>query len=265
VVALEYFAVRPFFDSRIQVLLARNTTQLEAIAADLKRIQANCGGAVNTQIVEVSVRSDLLGIDRPIQDLVSGEALSPSQRFRELLAVGRIPIDKRVRYSTDATVGDLLNRSGILAVSFDIGMNEFANLETTCNAKIQNIAVELVGADLGSALPTVSLLYDGTSRLRSCQPDVETIAELIGPEATPFGEVTQFKTPGRSISPVAGINEFPSTGNESLGGLPLASQYTLLVDQNVGENGSIDWDQLEDVKLRIEYGYQDLFPSGQCQ
>src|SRR5690606_21208134 len=33
VVALEYLAVRPFMDARLQVLLARNTAQLIAIAA----------------------------------------------------------------------------------------------------------------------------------------------------------------------------------------------------------------------------------------
>ncbi len=265
VVALEYFAVRPFFDSRIQILLARNTAQLEEIAEDLERIQDSCGGAVNAQTVEVSVRDDLLGITRPIENFETGETLAPAQRFHAILEEARIPVDRRVRYRSDATVGDLLNRSGILATSFDIGMNEFANLATTCNAKISEVAVELVGENLGSALPTVSLLYDGTSRLRSCQPNIEALVSLIGPTATPFAEVTEFQTPGRSVSPVAGINEFPVDSNTTLGGLPLSSQYTVLIDPLAGENRDVDWSALEDVRLRIKYTYQDLFPLGQCQ
>lgn len=265
VVALEYFAVRPFFDSRIQIMLARNTTQLEAIAEDLQRIQDSCGGAVNRQVVDVSVRDDLLDITRDMTDFTTGEAVSPAERFRSLLEVGRIPVDKRVRYRSDATVGTLLNRGDVLAVSFDLGLNEFANLENACNAKIERIAIQLQGEDLGTALPTVSLLYDGTSRLRSCQPDIQSIVETLGPDATPFDEITEFRTPGRSMSPVAGINEFPETGNETLGGLPLSSQYTLLIDPEAGENADIDWSNLDDVRLRIEYTYQDLFPAGRCQ
>jgi hypothetical protein len=38
-VAMEYFAVRPFLDQRIQILLARNTFQLEAIAEEMLRLQ----------------------------------------------------------------------------------------------------------------------------------------------------------------------------------------------------------------------------------
>lgn len=265
VVALEYFAVRPFFDARIQILLARNTTQLEAIAQDLERIQAQCGGAQNNQVVEVSVRNDLLGINRPVVDLQTGAPLSPAERFRDLMTEARVPIDKRVRYQSDATVGDLLTRGGVLAVTFDIGMNEFANLANTCNAKVKSLAIQLVGDGLGEGLPTVSVLYDGTSRLRSCQPDITAIVELVGADVTPFSEVTEFKTPGRSVSPVAGINAFTADGNISLGGLPLVSQYTVLIDPEAGENGRIDWAQLDDVKLRVEYTYQDLFPAGQCQ
>jgi len=64
---------------------------------------------------------------------------------------------------------------------------------------------------------------------------------------------------------VAGVNAFQADGNLTLGGLPIASQYTILIDTEAGENGRIDWDKLEDIRLRFEYGYQDLFPAGQCQ
>ncbi len=266
-VALEYFAVRPFFDQRIQILLARNTTQLEAIAQDLQRIQMSCGGIVNNQTVEVSLREDLLGITQPTVDLQTDSVVTATERFRKVLQAGRIPVDKRVRYRTDTTVGDLLNRGGVLAATFDLGMDDFANLGTTCNAKMASVSLQLVGEGLGDALPVVNILYDGTSRLRSCQPDIKGLVELIGADITPFGEITELKTPGRSISTVAGISEFPASGSEnrSLGGLPLVSQYTVLIDPTAGNNEDIDWSKLEDIILKVEYTYQDLFPTGQCQ
>jgi hypothetical protein len=263
-VAIEYFAVRPFFDLRIQLLLARNTAQLEQIAAEILRLQNSCGGAVNTETVEVSVRKDLLGITQPIENLQTKGSLTPEERFRAVLDAGRIPIDKRVRYRADATVGDLLKRGGVLAATFDVGMNDFANLASTCNAKMKSVSLQLVGEGLGDARPTVSLLYDGTSRMRSCQPDIKNIVALVGADVTPFDEVTVFKTAGRSISPVAGVGEF-TAGNQSLGGLPVASQYTVLIDPTLGENSKIDWSKLDDIVMRVEYTYQDLFPPGQCQ
>ncbi len=267
VVALEYFAVRPFFDQRIQILLARNTTQLEAIAAQLTRLQGSCGGAVNNQTVELSLRDDLLGLTSPTKNLQTGEDVTPVERFRNELTAARIPVDKRIRYKSDSTVGDLLNRSGIFAATFSFDMDTFANLSNVCNAKVASVSIQLVGEGLGTARPTVTVLYDGTSQLRSCQPDIKQIVETIGPTQTSFAEITQFKAKGRSISPIASINEFGAEGNEnkSLGGLPLVSQYTVLIDPRAGENSRIAWNKLEDVKLKVNYGYQDLFPAGQCQ
>lgn len=263
-VALEYLAVRPFIDQRIQILLARNTFQLEAIAGELDRLQMSCGGALNTTNVEVSVRSDLLGIDRGIVDEATGQELDAAARFRSILASAVVPIDKRVRYTSDGDVGDLVRNGDVQAATFDISLTDFANLEATCNAKVSSIAIELVGADLGTGRPTVSVLYDGASSVRSCQPNITTLVESVGRDATAFGSVTTFRTAGRSVSPVAGINEAGSS-NATLQGLPLASQYTVLIDPSIGENGSINWDALEDIVLHIEYVTQDLFPSGQCQ
>lgn len=169
-------------------------------------------------------------------------------------------------YTSHSTLGDLLenNDGRVGGVTFDIGLDDSANLAATCNAKVDAISVQLVG-DLGKARPTVSVLYDGTSRLRSCQPGIAEHVELIGTERTHFGEITLLKTPGRAIAPLAGINTWLEDSNESLGGLPLASQYTLLIDTKLGENDELDWSQLEDVLLKVEYSYSDLFPEGQCE
>ena len=262
-VAIEYLAVRPFIDQRIQILLARNTFQLEDIAEELDRLQMSCGGATNTTNVRVSVRDDLLGIGRGILE-GNGVELDAAARFRAILANAVVPIDKRVRYTSDGDVGDLVRSRDVQAATFDISLTDFANLEATCNAKVASVSIELVGADLGTGRPTVSLLYDGASSVRSCQPNINTIVESIGRDATTFGSITTFRTAGRSISPVAGINEAGSS-NATLQGLPLASQYTVLIDQEIGENASINWDALQDIVLHIEYVAQDVFPIGQCQ
>ena len=148
-------------------------------------------------------------------------------------------------------------------------VNEFANLAASCNARIDAFDVQLVGDDLGDALPTVSVVYDGTSRLRSCQPDLVDYVNGLDPGATAFSDVTTFRSPSRAISIIAGVNQFTSDDfaegvNRTLSGLPLASSYTVLIDPTMGENGDINWDALQDIRLRVRYGYQDFFPRGEC-
>lgn len=264
--ALEYLAVRPFVDHRMRILLARNPLQLERIALSLDQIQNTCGGNTSNASLDVSVRDDLLGINQPISD-IDGTVIDPAGRFRSLLQRGSVPIDRRVRYSTDTTVGGLVSRgNGVLAASFSLSLSEFGNLALACNAKMVSFDVALMG-NLGSGLPVVTVLYDGTSQVRSCQPDIDAYVQSIGgPKWTHFGKTTLFHTTGRSASPNAGINGYlpGMNANVTLDGLPLATEYTLLIDTTVGANASLDWSKLEDVRLRINYGYQDLFAAGQC-
>ena len=63
---------------------------------------------------------------------------------------------------------------------------------------------------------------------------------------------------------MAGIDA-PGSENRTPRGLPLASQYTLLIDPRIGENSGIGWARLDDVILRIEYVSQDVFHTGQCK
>lgn len=267
-VAMEYFAVRPFMDQRIQILLARNTYQLEDIAAEMDRLQRSCGGPLSEQSSTVALTS-LLGVEDPFVDSADDQLYTPAERLRAVFERGAVPIDTRTRYSTGESIGDLLNRGEVWSATVNLDISRFANLASTCNAKIVSFDVQLVGEDLGNAQPTITILYDGTSRLRSCQPGISDYVEQFGPEATSFNEITTFRTPARSVSPVAGINAFPSdsggTGNLSLAGLPLASQYTVLIDRQLGENININWDRVQDVLLRVNYAYQDVFPVGQCE
>ncbi len=260
-VALEYYAVRPFIDQRLAILLARNPSQLEAISNELVRLQNACGGNVNTAIAELSLRDDLLKVG------FETEARTGAERFREVLKRGNVPIDTQVRYSTDQRVGDLLRARKVLAATFTLSLDDFANLPQTCNSKVASLDVQLVGEGLGTARPTVSVLYDGTSTLRSCQPNIRDLVSTLAPGTTSFGPLTRFRTKGRSVSPVASINTFglSDSVNRGLEGLPLASTYTVLIDPDAGENKAVDWSRLEDVKLKLTWAYQDLFPVGQCQ
>lgn len=266
-VALEFYAVRPFIEQRMQILLARNTYQLEQIAEELKTLENNCGGPINQHSAVLSMRKDLMGLLHASTDPVTQKTLSPTERFQEILGFGFVPIDKRVRYSSDKNVGALLQHNpNILAGTFFIDLSDFSNLELTCNAKIASIALNLVG-DIGTGRPTVSVLYDGTSKLRSCQPGLEAYIDLHDANLTSFGTITQLRAQGRSMSPVAGVNQFLNLNgqdNHTLSGLPLASQYTVLINKEAGENSTFDWSKLEDIELKITYDYQDIFPHGQC-
>jgi hypothetical protein len=266
-VALEYFAVRPFMDQRVQVLLARNPYQLEQIATQLTRLQNSCGGAVNRSSATLSIRKDLLGLTRGLQDPGAQDPIAADERFRLLLESGHIPIDKRVRYTTDSSIGDLMkSERKVLAATFDISLDDFANLASSCNAKLEGLMVQFVG-NIGAARPTATVLYDGTSRVRSCQPKLAEYIDLIGADRTHYAPITSFRTPGRAASPVAGLNQWPDDTelNKSFGGLPLASQYTVLIDTTIGENANLDFGKLDDILLRIDYTYSDFFPSGSCE
>ncbi len=266
-VGLEYYAVRPFIDQRVQILLAVNAYQLEEIFAKLDEIESRCGGGVNTDHAVISVRDDLLRATLPVFDVAAEKGISKKEHFLQILEAGLVSVDKRIRYRSDAVVGDLLQRKGrVLAGTFDVSLDDFANLSATCNAKVVSVAVQLVG-DLGEGNPIVTILYDGTSRLRSCQPDIEEYIDLVGPELTSFGETTLLRTPGRAISPLAGINEWrdETAANITLGGLPLASQYTVLIDETASDNAKLDWSKLEDILFDVTYAYSDVFSAGRCE
>lgn len=267
-VALEYYAVRPFIDQRLQILLARNPYQLEAIAQNMEEVQLSCGGRPSVETVELSVRDRLFKLTHPITDAVSQEATSVVEQFRAILREGDVPVDKRVRYGVHSNLDDLLSVDGrVLATTVDINLNEFANLGAVCNAKLLSFDVQLVGSET-QARPTVSVLYDGTSQIASCQPDIESLVEQIGRERTTFDKVTLVRVPGVVASPVASVNAWPDDedgGNTTFEGLPIASQYTLLIDTAGGENDEFDWSELEDIRLKLRYTYNDPFAGDACR
>lgn len=262
-VVIEYYAVRPFIAQRVQILLARNAYQLEAIADKLRQLENTCGGSERSKATAtLSLRKQVLGLNHPQLSTVSGEVLSPDERFRRWLQQSYVPADRRIRFSTSESLSDVLQRTdSVLSASFTLGLNDFANLKLACNAKIESVAVQLVG-ELGEAQPTATILYDGTSQLRSCQPNIAEYVRSVAPGRTSYDTITQLRTAGRAMSPLAGVNEFPRTEqsvNRSLAGLPVSSEYTLLLSTRTGDNAKLDWSKLEDVLIQVEYSYQDLF------
>jgi hypothetical protein len=268
---LEYYAVRPFVSQRLALLLARNPGQLEAIANELSRLQLVCGGPVTTESVDLSLRDDLLSTGFSTLDADTGATVSGPARLRALLARAETPASRAVRYSDRSSVGERLDAGNIWAASFDIDVEGFANLGLTCNAKLSSVAVQIVGEDgdigPGQSQPVVTMIYGGAGSVRSCQPGIDDYVSQFGPGATAFGPISAFRTPGRSISPVAGIGDYGPelSWSSTLEGLPFASNYTVLIDLNHPSNAEFDWEQLEDVRLRLSYTYQDVFPQGQCE
>ena len=258
--AAEYLAVRPFVDLRRATYLARSTNDLDAIIDQIDTVVAKCGGGTpSVATVDISAR-EMMGIT---QDFAS---MSMGERFQSVIAKGNIPINSLTRYTVDSTVRDLVKkgldlRSGTFAVTIDKSMN----LATTCNAKIDSIAVQIVGENIikegagENVHPTITVFYDGQTQLVSCQPNIAALVSTIG-DKTSYGKYSTFTIEPTKISPNAGINDYGEP-NVSLAGKPFATSYTVLIDTQVSENSKIDWDKVEDIKLQVKYTYYDLFPN----
>ena len=261
-VALEYAAVRPFYNERMSILLARNTYQLRAIADRLTDLEGQCGGATNLQDGTVSLRNDLLGLRTSKLDssFTPPRTLTPAEQFQQTLAQSNPPLAATMRYTVSQTVDQVASTPELLVVNFNLGLSQFANLRATCNAKVAGIALKLVGENLGSGQPYATLLYNGNSQTYSCQPGIDAYVQTFGQGDTTFGATTSFVVDGRAASPVAGIGEMGSS-NVTFAGLPLAGNYTLIIDPRVPANAAITWANLEDIELGLSYTYQDVFSS----
>ena len=258
-VAIEYFAVRPFFDERMSIILAKSSYELKKIADRLQALQESCGRLVSSSYSEVSVRSDLLRYRESIVDAVSGRTLTPADRFQETISRGVVPVNLRTRYTASDSLSELLQGREVLSASFVVALGDFANLAVTCNAKVKSVAIKLEGEGIGSGQPVVTLLYDGSSQLYSCQPGISDYVETFGQNSTAFDTITSFQVEGQSGSPIAGINVMGSPNN-SFSGLPLASRYTVLIDPSLPANRNINWTKVTDIRLGLSYDYQDPFP-----
>ena len=208
----------------------------------------------------------MMGITQDFAGMTAGK------RFQNVIAKGNIPINSLTRYTVESSVRDLVNsgvdrlRSGTFAVTIKQSMN----LATTCNAKIDSIAIQIVGGEgviregAGENIhPTITVFYDGQSQLASCQPNIESLVQTIGPK-TAYGVYSSFVVKPQKISAIAGINEYGDPNN-TLKGKPFATSYTVLIDTQISENPKIDWDKVEDIKLRVRYSYNDVMQESACE
>ncbi len=267
-VALEYYAVRPFVAERLAIMLARNPAQLEAIADEILRLQRVCGGPVTREYMELSIRDDILGL-RYANLQENGAVVSPEEQLKEVLQTAAVPDNRRVPVVAGARVGDFIDRGDTLAMSFELDVEQWGNLPLTCNAKLENVSVALDFEQEieGTALPVVNVVYGTRGTLRSCQPGINEYVRQFGRGATSFASVTSFRTAGRTVSPIAGVGSHGDDAywNVTLEGMPLAARYSILIDLRHASNQDIPWDRLADVRLRFGYTYQDVFPTGQCE
>ncbi|MBQ9396521.1 MAG: hypothetical protein IJU23_13535, partial [Proteobacteria bacterium] len=262
--AVEYESVRPFVDLRRATYLARSTNDLDAIIDQIDTVVSKCGaGEPNYTEVEISAR-EMMGITQDFAGMTAGK------RFQNVIAKGNIPINSLTRYTVDSSVRDLVKsgvdrlRSGTFAVTIKQSMN----LATTCNTKIDSISVQVVGDNIiregagENVHPTITVFYDGQSQLASCQPNIESLAQTIGPK-TAYGKYTSFVVPSTKTSVVAGINTYGDPSN-TFKGKPFATSYTVLIDTQISENPKIDWDKVEDIKLRVKYSFNDVMQDSAC-
>ena len=163
-----------------------------------------------------------------------------------------------MRISVSETAQQIATNARV--VNFDLGLDDFANLALTCNAKIAGISIRLVGTNLGSGQPYATLLYNGQTSTYSCQPGIDAYVRTFGQGDTTFGAETSFVVNGRSTSPVAGITAMGSP-SLSFAGLPLAGGFTLVIDPALPANQGINWDALDDIEIGLSYGWQDVFAS----
>ena len=265
--ALEYNAVRPFVDIRRAVYISRSPNDLDEILNQLENVSDNCGGKMNTvddgHAIIVSTR-EMLGITTDFQNMTMKD------RFHYVIANGNVPINALTRYTVDITGKELLSSGHALkSGTFELTIKDFANLQATCNAKIAGFAFKLVGQNLikpdaGTQVhPTMTMFYNGKSTLASCQPDISAIVSDLG-TSTSYGKYSTFDIEQTKISPNAGINEW-GNNDTTLEQYPLASSYTVLIDPEIGENAKINWDNVEDIQIKVLYTYENVKTNNTCK
>ena len=265
--ALEYNAVRPFVDIRRAVYLARSPNDLDAILEQLENVSDNCGGKINNvdddHAIIVSTR-EMMGITADFKNMTMKD------RFHYVISAGNVPIKSLTRYTVDITGKELLSSGHDLkSGTFELTIRDFANLQATCNAKIAGFAFKIVGENLikenaGEQVhPTMTMFYNGKSTLTSCQPDISEVVAELG-NSTAYGKYSTFNIEQTKISPNAGINDWGNI-DMTLEQYPLASSYTVLIDSEIGENSKINWDNVEDIQIKVLYTYENVRTTNKCK
>ena len=271
---VEYYAVRPFVDLRRAIYLAKSPNDLRGILNKINELVETCGSTAQQNQPEITISlREFMGITRDYDDMTMAE------RFRAIINKGDLPVDALTRYTADSNVKQLLKQGNVLAGTFQIDKSTF-NIGANCNAKLNTISVRIEGSDLaksdaGAVYPSLTIFYNGSSTLTSCQPGMDDVVQPLGGR-TKFGTYSSFSIPTELMTPNASLGKYVKLEAEtkyeaddfrepnfSFDGLPIMTSYTVLIDPNMGDNKKINWDNIEDIKLRIKYSYDSL-KSSKC-
>ncbi len=276
--AIEYMTVRPFVALRRSIYTARGTNELEKLYEQTNELVDRCGtGIASTNRVIVSLK------DRMDIPPLTVNDLTPEDRFHTIMAAGNLPVSAQSRYSVNDTAAKLLKDGQFYSGSFVLDPS-FANLSTSCNAKIDHLQVRFIsktGAPIANAgvAPTISIFYGGQGKLLSCHSKITNIVESIG-SLTSFGQTSVFTTKPFADGLVASIYNVPEgvdyqySDNKfeeinlyyGLQNFPLMATYTIVFDPNKGENSKIQWDNVADIEIQFTYTTGSLGKSGNnCQ
>ena len=265
---VEYYAVRPFVDLRRAIYLAKAPNDLNAILNKIDELVENCGSTAQQNQPEITISlREFMGITRDYSEM------TVSERFRAVMSKADLPVDSLTRYTADTNVKQLLRQGNLMAGTFQIDTSSF-NIGANCNAKIKTIAVRIEGDNLnkseGAVYPNITVFYNGAATLTSCQPNMDAVVTPLGGR-TKFGTQSMFSIPTEKMSPNSGLGSYTKLTsdtkfeendfgepNYTFDGLPIMTSYTVLIDPNMNDNTKINWDNIDDIKLKIKYSYDSL-------
>ena len=275
--AIEYLTVRPFVDLRRAIYTARGINDLYRIYDQLNDLAVQCGnGPQSSNRIILSLREQL-GI--PEAEL---DSLRPEERFNFILSRGNLPVSTQT--TIHSQLAEVIASGDFFSASFNIG-TQISNIAPSCNAQIDGISIRLVSKpgkkiqETGNASPVVSLFFGGQAQLLSCQARIHDITASIAPYST-YGNLSTFSMTPQSDSFNAGLFEVSEgdhyvfnetvfiddvTVYKGLKGLPLMATYSIVVDPSTGDNNTINWDNVADIEVQIDYTTGSLgSPSDRC-
>lgn len=198
--------------------------------------QSNRPGPPQTNVEVISARDELLDLDVPAEDKVTGATYSPRERFR--------------RYVNDPNHRDV---NGNLHLTFATHRPDKPLFSrAVCNDRIKSIRINLIGDNLGAGMTTafVSLSHGGTNHLRSCAG-----GELVGYDFAAAGNKPRIARVQAGVNAPQNAAGLPAN-TDLLSRALLASQWELIIDQRPGVepvNARLDLTELDDIELILEH------------
>jgi len=217
------------------VLNAQNSTSIGQLQSCLRSIFDSSRvayGSPQDYVTTVSVRQ-MLSIQGPRKDEVTGQTLSEGDQFRELLLKNQ-NLDGRggvgLTFSTNLQAGNGLWASDV------------------CNDRIASVQAQLVGDFLGDNQAQINLAMGGGGVMRACDSE-QLVSWSLGSDSA--GDPTAFAVVQ------AGVNTFgDAPANTSLFGQPVARANWVLVvpgGQDAPTNADVDITHIDDVVLKFDH------------